>query len=460
MKINMRLYGFIIGSIMILLSWAQSFLINYLIPLGVITIIMSVVNIIVVKKHFNEKLYRGLFVISTLSIVAEILWILFDKIELFVVAQVSFVASGFVFIIFALGVHTKTNRSFTSTALRIGQWIPIIVLMLVTSILILFTVTPKPVTLYLQSSSGAKNTFHAEPSTTTTIDGKYQLTSNIQYGEQYPRSFLNIITPKGSLDEERPTYFYVHGGGFIAGDSIGGDPNAGAAQNTMLYHYELMVDHGYNVVTINYALAPEYVHPTPIKQLSEAVQFMQQNGKQYGINMNNVIFGGGSAGGFIAANFITIQANPDYAKEIDINPVIELKDIKALVLEVPALDFTRGHRTVTEDIVTDYIFAQSGSAYMDQPVVSADKEVLQSLNVIPKATSNFPPTFITDGNTGTFPDQAEDYYKRLKALGVNTDLYIPDIHESKEVHGYMNTIDTAATRTYIQRKLAFLDSLE
>ncbi|MFE6076505.1 hypothetical protein ACFVQB_18710 [Paenibacillus sp. NPDC057886] len=100
---------------------------------------------------------------------------------------------------------------------------------------------------------------------------------------------------------------------------------------------------------------------------------MQQNGKQYGINVNNVIFGGESAGGFIAADFVTIQANPEYAKEIDINPVIELTDIKALVLEVPILDFSRGHRIVTEDIVTDYIFAQSGSAYIGQPVVSADK---------------------------------------------------------------------------------------
>ncbi|CAM3133975.1 alpha/beta hydrolase [Paenibacillus taichungensis] len=460
MKSSMRLYGVIVGLITILLSWSQSFFINYLIPLGIVAMAVSVVNILVVKKQLNEKVYRAWLGISALFIATEILWMIFDKIGLFVVAQVSFAVTGFALIIFALGMHKKMNRSFKSLTLRISKWVLVLALMVGTSILILFTATPKPVALYLQSSSGAENTYTAEPSTTTTMDGKYQLTTNIQYGEKYPRSFLNIITPDGQLDEERPTYFYVHGGGFIAGDSIGGDPNAGAASNTMLYHYELMVDHGYNVVTINYALAPEYIHPTPIKQLSEAVQYMQQNGKQYGINMNNVIFGGGSAGGFIAADFVTIQVNPEYAKEIDINPVIELSDIKALVLEVPILDFSRGHRTVTEDSVTDYIFAQSGSAYIGQPVVSADKDILQSLNVIPRATSNFPPTFITDGNTGTFPDQAEDYYNRLKELGVKTDLYIPDIHESKEVHGYMNTIDTKATRTYIQRKLAFLDSLD
>ncbi|WP_340012990.1 alpha/beta hydrolase [Paenibacillus sp. FSL K6-1318] len=460
MKFNMRLYGVIVGFIMILLSWSQSFFINYVIPLGIVAMVVSVANILVVKKHFSEKVYRACLSISALFVATEILWMIFDNIGLFAVAQVSFVVTGFAFLILALGMHTKINQSFQSIAVRISEWVLVLVLLLATSILIVFTITPKPVALYLQSSSGAENSYTAEPSTTTNIDGKYQLTTNIQYGGKYPRSFLNIITPDGAFDEERPTYFYVHGGGFVAGDSIGGDPNAGAALNTMLYHYELMVDHGYNVVTINYALAPEYIHPTPIKQLSEAVQFMQQNGEQYGINMNDVIFGGGSAGGFIAADFITIQANPEYAKDIDINPVIDLKDVRALVLEVPILDFSRGHRTVTEDIVTDYIFAQSGSAYIGQPVVSADQDILQSLNVIPRATSNFPPTFITDGNTGTFPDQAEEYYNRLTELGVKTDLYIPDIHVSKEVHGYMNTIDTEATRTYIQRKLAFLDSLD
>jgi hypothetical protein len=292
MKFNMRLYGVIVGLITILLSWSQSFFINYLIPLGIVAMVVSVANILVVKKYLNEKLYRAWLGISALFIATEILWIIFDTIGLFVVAQVSFVVTGFALIMTALGMHTKMNRSFKSITLRISKWVLILALMLGTSILILFTATPKPVALYLQSASGAENTYTAEPSTTTTIDGKYQLTSNIQYGDKYPRSFLNIITPNGQFDEGRPTYFYIHGGGFVAGDSIGGDPNAGAVQNTMLYHYELMVDHGYNVVTINYALAPEYTHPTPIIQLSEAVQFMQNNGTQCGINMKDVIFGG------------------------------------------------------------------------------------------------------------------------------------------------------------------------
>lgn len=45
------------------------------------------------------------------------------------------------------------------------------------------------------------------------------------------------------------------------------------------------------------------------------------------------------------------------------------------------------------------------------------------MNLIFKATSNLPPIFISNGNTGTFVDQAEDYYNVLKALGVKTYIY-------------------------------------
>lgn len=461
MKFNIRLYGVIVGLLFILLSWAQTFFINYLIPLGLVAIVLSITNIIVVKKRLNEKFYRGLLGISVLFIAIEILWMIFNKIGLFAVAQVSFILTGFTLIVYALGIYTKMNRNFKSIVLRIGIWISLIVLISVTAFLLIFVISPKPVTLYLQSTNGAENTYNVQPSTTKIIDGKYQLTSNIQYGEKHPRSNLNIITPNGQFDEKRPTYFYVHGGGFIMGDSMQGDPNAESANNATLYHYEKMIDQGYNVVTINYALAPQYVHPTPVIQLTEAVQFMQKNGEKFGINMDDVVFAGGSSGGYIVTEFTTIQANPKFAKEVGIDPIIELKNIKALVLESSPFDANRGHRTVKESVFTDYVFGQSLAAYINEPVISSDKEKLELLNLIPKATSNFPPTFISDGNTGTFADQAEDYYHQLKELGVKTDLYIPDINEGEEGHGFMvQNIESIAAQTYLERKFDFLDSLD
>jgi acetyl esterase/lipase len=460
MKINIKVYGFIIGLIMVLVSWSQSFFINYLMPLGWIIIALCVVNMLVLNKSLKRQVYRGLVVTSSLVMVFEMLWMIFDKIELFAIAQILFVIMGLVFLGFGLGRKSKGKKNGLSILVTVIKWIFLSILTMISVALIVFTITPKPITEYLQNTAGNQNSYKAEPSKTITIDHKYQLKTNIRYGEKYPESYLNIITPKGKIDKNRPTYFYVHGGGFILGDAIGGDPNTAAKQNTTLYHYKKMIDHGYNVVAINYALAPQYTHPTPVKQLSQSVKFMQKNSKKLGINMDKVVFAGGSAGGHIVAEFATIQANHNFAKKVKITPVIKLKNIKALVLESPALDTRRGHKTQKENVVTDYIFAQSMGAYLNQPVVSGDKQVIDFTNMISKATSNFPPTFISDGNTATFADQAEDYYHRLKELGVKTDLYIPDINKVKAGHGFMaQDVNSKETKIYLERKFDFLDEI-
>ena len=69
------------------------------------------------------------------------------------------------------------------------------------------------------------------------IDKKYQLTTNIKYGDKYPRSYLNIITPTDILIKST-NVFLCSWGGFIQGDSMGGDPNASTSQNTTLKQYE------------------------------------------------------------------------------------------------------------------------------------------------------------------------------------------------------------------------------
>ena len=56
-------------------------------------------------------------------------------------------------------------------------------------------------------------------------NGQY-LISEINYGTDYPNSFLDIIYPDENTKEDRPTLFYFHGGGFFAGSKNMGDPMA------------------------------------------------------------------------------------------------------------------------------------------------------------------------------------------------------------------------------------------
>lgn|GEM_PF-5228521 len=72
--------------------------------------VVFVVNILVVKKHLNEKYYGAWLGISALFIATEILWMIFDKIGLFVVAQV-FICSNRVCINYSCLRHAYENES-------------------------------------------------------------------------------------------------------------------------------------------------------------------------------------------------------------------------------------------------------------------------------------------------------------------------------------------------------------
>lgn len=47
-------------------------------------------------------------------------------------------------------------------------------------------------------------------------DGQYKI-NDIAYGTEYPNSFLDITYPDTNREEDRPTLFYFHGGGFFGG---------------------------------------------------------------------------------------------------------------------------------------------------------------------------------------------------------------------------------------------------
>ena len=50
--------------------------------------------------------------------------------------------------------------------------------------------------------------------------------TEIQYGTDYPNSYLDITYPNEDTSASRPTIVYFHGGGFFGGDKSMGDPMA------------------------------------------------------------------------------------------------------------------------------------------------------------------------------------------------------------------------------------------
>jgi acetyl esterase/lipase len=103
------------------------------------------------------------------------------------------------------------------------------IVLLIAVIWIVDTITPIPLTRTLQHSmvSGEVNSFlpKTEPNKTKLSKGTL-LYGDIQYGEKYPNSYLDIYIPDGDIHTRRPTFFFVHGGGYAWGDKFEGDPIA------------------------------------------------------------------------------------------------------------------------------------------------------------------------------------------------------------------------------------------
>ena len=290
----------------------------------------------------------------------------------------------------------------------------------------------------------------------STWHGKYTLISNLKYASRYPNNTFDLYRKAEKETEKQPVYIFVHGGGFCWGDKEPGDPNDSRFIG-LNHFFEAVLDAGFALISMNYAMAPDCLYPTPVTQLTELVTWLQKNADTYGLDMMNVHFGGGSAGGHIIGQFVNIQTNPQYAEHMEktygIAPVLPGKAVRSMYFGCALLDNERfGH---TGDALTNYIFSLLGRTYFRVKRLENHPQVQES-NVITHVTEQFPPSFITDGNAGTFQAQARDLEKKLTALGIeNKTMIFDDPDGGKLMHGFDEGKSETAEEVILQA-IAFI----
>lgn len=296
-----------------------------------------------------------------------------------------------------------------------------------------------------------QNSFDAPPEESVSLDGGVTLIRNISYHSAYPNGFLDVYLSQQAEKESCPTFLFVHGGGFTWGDKTDGDPNGGAGGGQQWYFAELLKA-GYNIVSMNYALAPEYRYPTPVLQLCEAVSFLKVHDEEYGISMDRVIFSGGSAGGSIAGQFVCAQTDPDYSKKTGIPQVMDADRIRAVVFASALLDGTRYYKTGS--VGFDFMLNECGRVYLGEDFATG--KTAKETNLIDLVTAAFPPVYLSDGNNGSFTDQAADMEKRLQELGVPVTFTYYEENVETLGHGF-EIFDTPCGKDNLARTIRFLD---
>ena len=180
-----------------------------------------------------------------------------------------------------------------------------------------------------RGDTGPVNTFAStKESKKTTLASGIVLYTDLSYESKYPNAFFDIWYPDGS-GEKRPTVVFFHGGGFLFGDKMEGDPLAVGEASDCTVITEL-VKSGFNVFSENYALAPEFRFPSQVIQANELFAYLNKAGPELDIFMDDVVIMGSSAGADLTELYGLVVSNPAYVARLGIDPAIELSRIRGL----------------------------------------------------------------------------------------------------------------------------------
>jgi acetyl esterase/lipase len=271
--------------------------------------------------------------------------------------------------------------------------------------------------------------------------------TNVMYGDRYPNSFLDIWYPSADVLVSRPTVIYMHGGGWFMGSKDWGDPFAGGGPSgAMREPIELIAKQGFNVVNLDYALAPAYRFPVPLIQLNEAIRFLRAHADEYGLDMTRVIVMGGSAGAQLSAQYGLVLSDPAYAADIGIKPSIDATHVRGVVLFSAPLN-TPGFGWRMNAMLWAYL----GTKDLETSRQARQMDILSHVN------ARYPATYITDGNQpDTFPEHAKAMDRILTEKGVD---HIFNYYEASEAplgHDYTGRLDTRYGRENLDKAIAFM----
>ena len=305
---------------------------------------------------------------------------------------------------------------------------------------VLFVVSPKPTAMLIHKLF--EGGLAVEPKNYAEIEKMTHTYENLSYESDNKEGYLDIITPK-EFEGQLPVIFWVHGGAFLGGDKA--DITEYAVQ---------IASEGYIVVNMNYELAPGAKYPTPLHQMDEAYTFIAREAEKYGIDMDRVYFAGDSAGAQIVSQYVNVQVEPSYADVVKLEAIVPSDTIEGVLLFCGPYDVTR-FGEISDNKLISFLFRRIGWAYIgDRNWLDSDSA--KEASVIEYISKDFPPTFITDGNTGSFEDQGMKLVKKLKEYGVPVQDVFYSTEEAELGHEYQFIMNTPQAENTFQEMVDFL----
>ena len=300
--------------------------------------------------------------------------------------------------------------------------------------------TPYPVSFVIRAAF--EGGMAVEPDNYAEMRDKVTAQKELVYPSVYNDNSLDLYTPK-NVSGNSPVILWVHGGAFVGGD-----------KSDIEIYATALASNGYAVACINYERAPEEKYPAPLVQTREAYTWLKEKSAAYKLDVSRLVLAGDSAGAHIAAQFAAIQTNAAYAAETGIEQVVSGGTLKATLLFCGPYNVSKiagGKRSPMRFLMNYAAWAYFGTS-------GWEKEFGAQATVANHITADFPPSFISDGNTASFEDHARELAAALNTKGVPVETFFIPIEEEKAMHEYQFVMNTRPAIESFAKTLDFLEA--
>jgi acetyl esterase/lipase len=200
---------------------------------------------------------------------------------------------------------------------------------------------------------------------------------------------------------------YLHGGGMIFGLE-----HLGLVYDLAVREY--VATAGVPMLVVDYRIAPEHPHPTPVEDCYAALQWLAGNSQTLGVDPARIGVMGDSAGGGLAAGVCLLardRGGPSIAQQLLIYPMLDDRAQTPDPQLLPFLTWTY------DDNVTGWAALLGAAAGTD--AVSAYAAPARATDL-----SGLPDTYIDVGDLDIFRNEDITYARRLSDAGVPTELHL------------------------------------
>jgi acetyl esterase/lipase len=327
---------------------------------------------------------------------------------------------------------------------RLG-WTAAIIVFVAVVIAIVLRSTPWPSAMVIRAVFERGGAQTVEEMTPYVPDAPLAEHLDVQYsdGSAGADTTLDVFSP-GAGAEPLPTVVWVHGGAWISGSKENVDP-----------YLRILANEGYTTVGLNYTVGPEATYPTAVRQLNEALGYLNDHAAELGIDPDRIVLAGDSAGSQLASQLAVLITNPDYETLVGIEPAIAPDQLAGIVLNCGVFDL-QGMADLGG--LAGWGFKTALWAYTGEQDWSntAQATLMSSMEHV---TSDFPATFITGGNgDGLTWLQSVPMHRALQAADVDvTALFWAEEHEPALPHEYQfHLAEFDEAHTALAETVAFL----